>query len=690
MQRSEQSAADALYSPVRGDDPTVDRVDAAKRELSSEGIEVNGALSIDCLKPTKEFEDLTAEDPDRSFHSQLHYFETLLSYGQNQDPRVTMLMVNAYHNSNQQAHGIAFFERLLERYGEGFTDDVRAVYLSAYAILRATHAERVPLVKRIPWVLKTFQHLEESRRLTGGTHPIVRWAAGQIYAQVPFFFGKRSQAYEDLTWLVERPETEPVFGFYREVYRQLARLYERDGHQEKADHFWHHSGYQSYVPKAMFMGWFTSTNVAGASMAPEPVLEEIIPGSIFALYGFGFSDIYFVLSTDGTGLIAVDAGTQPHSLKAAHEFLLQKHPSLPTVTHVFVTHAHWDHIGGHSYFRNLNPDVIFYGRDNYQAVVDRVVRNHSYRQFRGQDFDHHWVETYAPDIAVSDVTVVEVAGTKIELVPVTGGETEDAMLVHLPDLQTVFAGDIVMPWYGEPWVNEGYPDDAVSSMDEVLSRRPKHILHGHHPLTALYGHEQLKAFRQHYCWLVDMVRVHVKNGFSAKDIIRLNLIPHGLQHQPENYLSYLAARDNVIARTADQMVGIWQEDRTGQDPQGLDALTPAEFGRMLQHYLGLTAAQAATTIRKMIANGDNELALKIAIAAEQRFGSTQVLTDLKEEAGDRLRSAIQFFDPFRFVTYTEMIGQEHLPIKGVKRIESAQAQFELGASSNPTMKPHSL
>lgn len=108
MQRSEQSAADALYSPVRGDDPTVDRVDAAKREPSSEGIEVNGALSIDCLKPTKEFEDLTAEDPDRSFHSQLHYFETLLSYGQNQDPRVTMLMVNAYLNSNQQAHGIAF------------------------------------------------------------------------------------------------------------------------------------------------------------------------------------------------------------------------------------------------------------------------------------------------------------------------------------------------------------------------------------------------------------------------------------------------------------------------------------------------------------------------------------------------------------------------------------------------------
>ncbi|WP_298964645.1 MBL fold metallo-hydrolase [uncultured Roseibium sp.] len=667
MQRSEQSAVDTVFSHGYSDSLAADHANFEQRGSFSQVTAANGPTLIDHLQPAKEFEDLTAEDPDRSFHSQLHYFETLLSYGKNQDPRVTMLMINAYLNTNQQAQGIAFFERLLQRYEQEFADDVRAVYLSAYAILRATHADRIPLVRRIPWVLKTFQHLEEGRRLTSGTHPIVRWAAGQIYAQVPFFFGKKSQAYEDLTWLVERPETEPVFGFYREVYRQLARLYERDGHQEKAAHFWRRSGYETYAPKAMFMGWFTSTNAAGATMAPGPVLEEIIPGSIFALYGFGFSDIYFVLSTDGTELIAVDAGTQPHSLQAAHEFLLRKHPTLPAVTHVFITHAHWDHIGGHSYFRDLNPNVIFYGRDNYQAVVDRVARNHSYRQFRGQDFDHHWVEIYAPDVAVSDITFVEVAGTKIELVPVTGGETEDAMLVHLPDLQTIFVGDIVMPWYGEPWVNEGFPDDAVRSMDEVLSRKPKHILHGHHPLTALYGPEQLKAFRQHYCWLVEMVRLHVKNGYSAKDLIRLNLIPNDLQHQPENYLSYLAARDNVITRTVDQMVGIWQEDRTGLDPQGLDALTPAEFGRMLQHYLGLTAAQSATAIRKMIANGDNELALKIAIAAEQRFGSTKMLSDLKEEAGDRLRSAIQFFDPFRFVTYTEMIGRQHHPMPGAKK-----------------------
>lgn len=618
------------------------------------------------LVPAPGFDWLAKGEPDRSFHAPLHYFETVMSYGQNTDPRATLLMLNAYINANQQAEGIAFFERVLENYGKDLEDEVRAVYLAALATLRATHADRVPLAKRIPWVLKSFKILEEARRLTGGEDPVVRWVAGQIYAQVPFFFGKKKQAYADLDWLADRPETEPVFGFYREVYRQLARLHESDGRKDIAASYWRRSGFDRHQPKAMLMGWFTATADGGAAMAPEPVLEEVIPGRVFALYGFGYSDIYFVLSDDGRELLAIDAGTQPFSLKAAHEFLLARHPGLPQVTKVFITHSHWDHIGGHSYFRELYPDAVFYGRDNYKAVIERVDRHHSYKLFRGKSFDHDWVTSYAPDVPVRETTRLEAGGTTIELVPVTGGETEDALLVHLPGLQTIFVGDIVMPWYGEPWVNEGFMDGAVDSIDAVLARNPQHILHGHHPLTALYSPGQLKAFRTHYVWLVKAVRTHIENGYSAKDIVRLNLVPPGLQDQPEVYLSYLAARDNVIARTADHMTGIWQEDRTGQDPQGLDSLTSADYGRMLDRYFGLSASGAAKAIRKMLRDGDNELALKFAIAAEQRFGPSAALTALKQEAADRLRSAIQFFDPFRFVTYTEMIGQEHRPMPAAK------------------------
>ena len=619
---------------------------------------------VEVLDLASGFEGFAPLAPDRSFHSEIDFFETVMSYGLNEDERVTFLLVNAYIAANQQDRGIGFFQRLLKMYRDKMSDEVAAVYLSAYAILRATFAERVVLWRRVGWMFETFKLLDEAQRLTNNSHPIVHWSAGLIYAQVPFFFFKKQKAYQSLHWLANRPETEPVPGFYREVYHHLAKLYAGDGQRALAERYLKRSGYDEYEPKALFMGWFTTAQVSGSgtAMAAEPTLEEVVPGRVFVLTGFGFSDVYFVLSKQGRELIAIDAGTQPFSLQAAHEFLLERYPELPAISTVFITHAHWDHIGGHGYFRALNDDLIIYGRDNYQGVVERVLREHSYRSFRGEDFDPSWVSSYAPDVLVDQERRVEVDGSVFDLIPVTGGETEDALLVHMPDLDVMFVGDVVMPWYGEPWVNEGFVDEAVATMDEVLSRGPKQILHGHHPLTLLYGAEQLALFRDHYVWLINTVKDHVAHGFSVKEIVRLNLIPPGLQDQPSVYLAYVAARDSVIARVADKMVGIWQEDVTGLAPEGLDQLTVIEYGRLLEVYLGLSVSDLCRALEKMLANGDNELALKLAIAGEQRYGAGKRLTAFKEEAADRLRSAAQFFDPFKFVTYTEMIGKVHKPL----------------------------
>ncbi len=110
------------------------------------------------------------------------------------------------------------------------------------------------------------------------------------------------------------------------------------------------------------------------------------------------------------------------------------------------------------------------------------------------------------------------------------------------------------------------------------------------------------------------------------------------------------------------MVGIWQEDVTGKEPQGLDLITSVEYGRLLELYLGLSASEVEKALRRMLDGGDNELALQMAIAAEARYPNKAGITRLKEEAGDRLRSSVQYFDPFKFVTYTEMVGKEHQPI----------------------------
>ncbi len=50
------------------------------------------------------------------------------------------------------------------------------------------------------------------------------------------------------------------------------------------------------------------------------------------------------------------------------------------------------------------------------------------------------------------------------------------------------------------------------------------------------------------------------------------------------------------------------------------------------------------------------------MSAEKRYASDAAITALKQDAADRLRSAAQFFDPFKFITYGEMIGRAHKPM----------------------------
>jgi len=614
------------------------------------------------LAPAPEFGGFGSSEGDRSFHSDIEYYEVILSYGAVEDPRPVFLMVNAYIVASQQEHGIRFFQKILKHYKNQMTGEMRATYLSAYALLRATYADEVFLPKRIGWVLDTFDILDEARAAAGDENPLVRWASGLIYAQVPWFFGKQEAALTNLSWLAEHPEKEPTPGFYREAYHFLAKIHTDRDEPELAAHYLKKSGYESYEPSALFMGWYVTTKDKGLLFAPTPWIEEIVPGRVFAVRGFGFSEIHFVVTDDGQQLISVDAGTQPFSMEDAYGFFMEHYPDSPPLTTALITHAHWDHIGGHTYLKSMNPDLKIYGRENYAGTVERVLRNHTYKQFRSASFSEDWVADYKPDIAVSVPTNITVGGTVFELIPAIGGETEDALLVNMPDLKVVFMGDALMPFYGEPWVEEGFVDEALETMDQVIARKPEHILHGHYGLTVMYGAQSLKPYRDAFAWLLKEVSIHLNNGYSIKDIVRLNLIPPGLEKHPEAFMSYLSPRDHIIARVADHMVGIWQEDVTGREPGGLDVITSIEYGRLLERYLGLSAGEVEDALRAMLDGGDNELALQLAVAAEARYQDEPGITRLMEEAADRLRGAAQYFDPFKFVVYTEMIGKEHRPV----------------------------
>src|SRR5262249_18500931 len=153
----------------------------------------------------------------------------------------------------------------------------------------------------------------------------------------------------------------------------------------------------------------------------------------------------------------------------AYEALRARVPSIPPLTTVFVTHAHWDHVGGHSYFRSLNPAVRFYGRSNYREEVanDSTANLAMVQRFFGEKFRLDEVLSYRPDVTIDRATQLVVGGTRFALLPTRGGETSDALLVHMPDEGVLFVGDIVMPYLGAPFAPEGSVDGLLEAIDQL-------------------------------------------------------------------------------------------------------------------------------------------------------------------------------------------------------------------------------
>src|SRR5262249_55896854 len=153
-------------------------------------------------------------------------------------------------------------------------------------------------------------------------------------------------------------------------------------------------------------------------------------------------------------------------------------PNLPELTTVLITHAHWDHVGGHTYFRSLNPHLRIYGRSNYQDEVTRDLNAPAFfaKQFFGERFNLDDVRSYTPDVGIDRRTDLKIGGTRLQLIPVEGGETHDAMFIHMPDQGVMFVGDFIMPYLGAPFVEEGNFQGLLDAIDVLLQENPEHLL----------------------------------------------------------------------------------------------------------------------------------------------------------------------------------------------------------------------
>ena len=247
-----------------------------------------------------------------SSRPELEYLKAVNSVAPPQDPQLLFLLMGEFANTNRQEEGAEFLSARLNEFAPRLTDPQKALYLSAIGLLRAQHANSVSLFGRIGYVKDTISMLDRAKKLSGGQIFVVNWISGVVRSELPGFFYQRQAALDDLRWCEANIAKAPHVGWLREVDFRLAKLALADGDRVRAEEYFRQSGYKSFDKPVVLNTPFSEDTLSGQAFSPRRI-AEIVPGRVYVLSGFEFTEYYFVVSDDRKQLIAIDAGTRADS-----------------------------------------------------------------------------------------------------------------------------------------------------------------------------------------------------------------------------------------------------------------------------------------------------------------------------------------------------------------------------------------
>lgn len=473
---------------------------------------------------------------------------------------------------------------------------------------------------------------------------------GLALAGLPPDAGKAGQAVEDLEFVLAVRDQFPS-SMIRAVHHGLAAAHAALGNTEQAAQAAASSGLAGSPPGARLEFNSFWVNPADGFHFTAPRIIQPSPG-IQVAQGYDFCDIAFLATSDG--VVAIDAGTAPRRVTAA---VTDAGLHASDVSHVILTHAHFDHAGGISAL--LGPGTAVIAQSGFPAELTRQHANSvgfGYFTGTGAGFGRGQAPdppTIAVDQLVSEPTTVTIGGTEIVLYPSAGGETSDALMAYLPASGVLFTGDVMMPYLGAPFFAEGSPDGLIETLEFIAGLQPRQLVHGHTPLTELFTTHAVNGLLPALSELRQHALAGISAGKTLAELLDANLLPEVLREHPAAVGPYLVTRDHFLQRLHHQHTGYWQNDG-----QGLEPVSPAQRAAALDMLAGGKPERFAEAARALLAQRDHALALEIANAGLARHPGAADLTPLRQQALYRLMERHQLQDPFRFLIYAEMAGAE--------------------------------
>ena len=201
------------------------------------------------------------------------------------------------------------------------------------------------------------------------------------------------------------------------------------------------------------------TSEAPAFVLPEPTMTELDDG-VYHYFGFFYSSLV-VVTDDGVLITDPSNATRGQLLKAAIAELTDQ-----PVTHIVLTHEHYDHTGGTEVFPDAQVichatcDDVFQ-LDEYGLVPDEV------------------------DISFESYLPIELGDTMVELHHLGPGDGMATTIIYMPQEQVVMSADLYEPraLTNALFMDDKNPLGVRKILNEVASWDLKHAINAHSPGT---------------------------------------------------------------------------------------------------------------------------------------------------------------------------------------------------------------
>ncbi len=260
----------------------------------------------------------------------------------------------------------------------------------------------------------------------------------------------------------------------------------------------------------------------------------------FIVMSEGNSNVYLIETPEGGILLNTGMGFEA----PVHRHNLAQFSDVP-FRYVITTQGHVDHLGGVQYFRDLHPGLTYIaqaGNAEHQAYDARLQTFRSARSaFRFQDEFKEVFKRYAqagytqinpqdqptPDVTFADRHEFSLGGLDVVLIAVPGAETNDSLVVWLPQHKIVFTGNL----FGCPFGHfpnlvtirgDRYRDalTCAAAAQVVMDLKPELLVYGHH--EQVVGAEVIQAELTAYRDAIHHVHDEVVKGMNAgKDLTTL-------------------------------------------------------------------------------------------------------------------------------------------------------------------------